>query len=190
MNKLGKAAIASGIGVALLLGGAGTLATWNSSAPIDGGTIVAGNLLVADGGAGVWTANGDATPIDLASYTVVPGDVLTYTKAMDITATGNNLVATLGLGAGSISGTTASAADQALAGYLTKTATIDATGPGIATTGGVTTVTAGTAGVNQTVTVTVTVTFPKSVTVGDATEDATKTGSVNLSGLAVTLTQS
>ena len=186
MNKVTKAAIAAAIGGALLLGGAGTLASWNSSVGISGGTIVAGNLVVTDGGAGVWTANGSPTPITIASYKIVPGDVLTYTKPMTITATGNNLVATLGLGAGSIApSNSGTAADVALAGYLTKSATLTATGPGISGT----TVTAGTAGVSQAVTVAVTVTFPKSATAGDVTEAATKTGSVSLDNMSVSLTQ-
>jgi alternate signal-mediated exported protein len=186
MNKLTKAAIASGVGVALLLGGAGTLASWNSSANIPGGTIVAGNLQVTDGGAGVWTVNGGTTPITIAGYKIVPGDTLTYTKPMSIVATGNNLVATLGIGAGSIAASSSgTAADVALAAYRTKSAAVTGTGPGVVGS----TVTAGSAGVTQTVTAVVTIVFPKSSTVGDTTEAATKLGSVDLSGLTVSLTQ-
>jgi alternate signal-mediated exported protein len=192
MNKLTKAAIAGGVGIALLLGGAGTLATWNSSTGITGGTIVAGNLLVADlGPVGTWTANGVAlTPLQFSGFSAVPGDVLVLTKTMKITASGNNLVASLSLAPGSIAGTTPGvAADSALATYLTKTAILTASGAGITGTGPYT-VTPSTAGVAQNVTVTVTISFPRNGAAGFAAEDATKTGSVVLSGLAVTLTQS
>lgn len=188
MNKLAKAAIAAAIATALLLGGAGTLASWNSSAGVSGGTIVAGNLLVADDTtAGSWKANGAA--ITLTGYLIVPGDVLTLTKTMNITATGNDLVATLAVSPGSISATTTGAADVALAAYLTKTAVLTATGTGIAAAGSTYTVTAGTAGVTQSVSVTVTITFPKDTTPGLTTEASTKTGSVSLAGLAISLTQ-
>lgn len=186
MNKLLKGAVAGAAGVALLLGGAGTFALWNSSASVAGGNIVAGNLAVADSAtAGVWKANGQV--VTLSSFKAVPGDVLTYTKPVSVTATGDNLVATLGLSPAAITGTTASAADTALAAYLTKTAAITATGPGIAASGSDYIITAGTAGVTQDVTVTATITFPKSPTAG--TENNTKLGSVNLNNLAVTLTQ-
>lgn len=188
MNKLLKGAIAGAAGVALLLGGAGTFAYWNSSTAISGGTIVAGNLAVTDPGpAGVWTANGSATPIVLANYLVVPGDVLTYTKTMSVTATGNNLVATLALSTASITGSTAGTADTALAAYLTTTAIITATGTGITGAGPTYTVTAGTAGVQQDVVVTATITFPRSPTLG--AENNTMLGSVSLDNLALSLTQ-
>lgn len=186
MNKLLKGAIAGAAGVALLLGGAGTFALWNSSTAVSGGTIVAGNLLVADSGTvGTWAANG--TAMTLSSFKAVPGDVLTYTKTIAVTATGNNLVATLGLGAASITASTASAADTALAAYLTKSAVLSATGTGITASGANYTITAGSTGVSQNVTVTATITFPKNAAAGF--ENNTKLGSVSLDNLAVTLTQ-
>ncbi len=186
MNKLLTGAIAGAAGVALLLGGAGTFALWNSSASVAGGNIVAGNLLVADTGtAGTWTANG--TAVTLSSFKAVPGDVLSYTKTIAVTATGNNLVATLGLGTSSITPTSASAADTALAAYLTKSAVLSATGTGIAASGANYTITAGTAGVSQNVTVTATITFPKNAAAGF--ENNTKLGSVSLDNLTVSLTQ-
>ncbi len=186
MNKLLKGAIAGAAGVALLLGGAGTFAYWNSSASIGGGTIVSGNLAVAsNAAAGVWKSNGNV--VNLATHKIVPGDSLTYTKTMDITATGDNLVATLGLDAASVTPSTTAAADVALAAYVTKSAVLTASGTGISGTGPTYTVTAGAAGVTQTVTVTVTINFPKSTTAGF--ENNTKLGSINLTNLAVTLTQ-
>ncbi len=189
MNKLIKGAIAGAAGIALLLGGAGTFALWNSSASVAGGTIVAGDLLVADSGtAGVWTVNGGVTPITLSGYKIVPGDVLTYTKTVNVTASGDSLVATLGLGTASITPTAAgNAADVALAAYLSANTVLAASGASI-TGSGPYTVTAGAAGiVAQPVVVTATISFPKSATAG--AENGAKTGSVSLANLTVTLTQ-
>ncbi|MCU1481317.1 MAG: hypothetical protein JWQ19_2103 [Subtercola sp.] len=189
MKKIVKGAIAAAAGIALLLGGAGTFAYWNSSQTISGASIVSGNLLVTDPGpAGVWTINGGSTPISLTGYLIVPGDVLTYKKTMAITATGNNLVATLGLGAAAITASDlAKPADVALAGYLTSTAVLTATGTGITGTSPTYTVTPGSAGISQNVDVVVTITFPKSTTAG--LENNTKVGSVSLANLTVTLSQ-
>jgi len=187
MNKLLTGAIAGAAGVALLLGGAGTFALWNSSASVTGGNIVAGNLLVSDPGtAAAWTANG--TAITLASFKAVPGDVLKFTKTVNVTASGDNLVATLGLGTASITGATAGAADTALAGYLTANTVLAATGTAITGAGPTYTVTPGTTGISSSpVVVTATITFPKSLTAGF--ENSAKLGSVNLNNLTVTLTQ-
>ncbi|SDK60851.1 alternate-type signal peptide domain-containing protein [Cryobacterium sp. Sr8] len=182
MNKLLKGSIAGAAGVALLLGGAGTFALWNDDATVDGGTIVAGNLdLATDLTSGEWSdANGT---IDLSTFVAVPGDVLTYTTDVDVTATGDNLVATLGLGTASITASSSAAADVALAGYLTNTAVLSATGTGISGLGPTYTIEEGT-GV---ATVTVEITFPKHPTAG--AENSTKNGSVSLADLSVTLTQ-
>ncbi|MBD8043069.1 alternate-type signal peptide domain-containing protein [Arthrobacter sp. Sa2BUA2] len=95
MNKMAKGALATGVGVALLLGGGGTLAVWNQSQVVKAGTIVAGDLnLVA--GEGAWT-NAAGTPVDPASYKVVPGDVLTYTQELDVTLVGDLMEAKLSL---------------------------------------------------------------------------------------------
>ncbi|MDJ0350922.1 alternate-type signal peptide domain-containing protein [Cryobacterium sp. PH29-G1] len=188
MNKLLVSAIAGAAGLTLLLGGAGTFALWNTSATVAGGTIVAGNLLVGDSGTvGSWTVNGTAKT--LSGYKAVPGDILVYTKTMSITATGDNLVATLALTQASITGTTSGTADVALAGYLTKTAVLTATGPGISTGSAPYTVTAATAGVAQNVTVTVTITYPKNAAAGFTAEANTKLGSVSLDNLSVSLIQ-
>ena len=198
MNKLVKGAIATAVGATLLMGGAGTFAYWNDSVGVNGGTIVAGNLAVADATPtdGVWTVQRDgtgtaATVANIASFVASPGDKFTYTKTVKITATGNNLVATLALAPGSIAAVTpATAANTALASYLTSTSTIAATGTGISagTVAGTYNVTAGAAGVTaRDVTITVVVNFPKSTTAGF--ENNTKLGAVNLSGLAVTLNQ-
>ncbi|MFT2817221.1 alternate-type signal peptide domain-containing protein [Leifsonia sp. A12D58] len=196
MNKLIKGSIAGAAGIALLLGGAGTFASWNDSAAVAGGTIVAGNLS-ATTTTGTWTVlkNGTTTAVtipDITAFRAVPGDVLAYTSTVAVVASGNNLVARLAIGAASVTATTpGKAADDALALALTKSATLTATvGNGVvAGTGadaGTYTVTAGAAGVSTSVTSTVTLTFPLGAA---GVGNAAKLGSVNLANLAVTLTQ-
>lgn len=86
----GTAAIA--VGAALLLGGGGTLASWNAADNAAPGTVVAGDLNVVKSAAGVWKDRAGAT-IDITSYRVVPGDKLTYTQVLDVTLTGNKMAA-------------------------------------------------------------------------------------------------
>ncbi|MFQ4150488.1 alternate-type signal peptide domain-containing protein [Arthrobacter sp. LAPM80] len=100
MNKMAKGAIATGVGIILLAGGGGTLATWNQASNASMGSVVSGDLnLVA--GAGVWkNASGTVIPV-IADYKVVPGDTLTYTQPMTVTLTGDLMVAKLAVtGAG------------------------------------------------------------------------------------------
>ncbi|MFF2316547.1 alternate-type signal peptide domain-containing protein [Arthrobacter sp. NPDC058097] len=85
----GTAAIA--VGAALLLGGGGTLASWNAEATGAPGTVIAGDLNVT-AAAGVWTDRAGAT-IDISTYKVVPGDKLTYTQALTVTLTGDKMAA-------------------------------------------------------------------------------------------------
>jgi alternate signal-mediated exported protein len=198
MNKLTKAAIAGSVGVALLLGGAGTLATWNSSSNVSGGTIVSGNLAVGNAAAGSWsvahltagssTVYGTATPItSLATFKASPGDKLTYTTTMSITASGDNLAASLALAPGAITATTSTPANTALAGALTSAAAVSLSGAGITGTAPNYTITPATAGVSSTATVTATVTYPLSTTAG--AENTSMNGSVDFAGMAVSLTQ-
>ncbi|GAA2237404.1 alternate-type signal peptide domain-containing protein [Herbiconiux moechotypicola] len=188
MNKLAKGAIAGAAGLVLLLGGAGTFAYWNSTADIAGGTITAGNLLVENtGGAGVWTDQ-NGTTINIATYRIVPGDTLTYTDTLTVTAVGNNLVAELALGPESIAPADGGVpADVALAGFLEDGAVLTATGTGISGASPTYTVTAGTAGVSSVVTVAVTLAFPNANTAG--AENTAKLGAVDLSDMTLTLTQ-
>ncbi|GAA3326839.1 MULTISPECIES: alternate-type signal peptide domain-containing protein [Paeniglutamicibacter] len=49
MNKMTKGALATGLDVALLLGGGGTLAVWNKSVAEPAGTITSGDLELTAG---------------------------------------------------------------------------------------------------------------------------------------------
>jgi alternate signal-mediated exported protein len=181
MNKLLKGAIATAAAALLLTGGAGSLAYWNAQTTVGGGTITAGNLTLANSGTAAWAANG--TAITLNTFKVVPGDVLTLTQDVTVTATGNNLVGTLSVDSGELSG--------ALATFLNKNATISVVGSpaGVTCAAGTTcTITAGAAGVSaQTLTVRVTINFPKSGVAGD--ENGARTQTATLSGLTIKLDQ-
>jgi alternate signal-mediated exported protein len=183
MNKLVKGSIAGAAGIALLLGGAGTLATWNSSADLftSGSNITAGTLdiqatsgTVGDG----WEdANG---AINIAAFKVIPGDVLTYTKTFDVTASGDNLTATAALGTAAIKAATAGdPEDIALATALSSAAVLSYTVDGTTTTAITTS--------SSKIVVSVEITFPNDVA---GAENAWKLGAVNLDDFTATLTQS
>jgi len=88
MNKLVKGSIAGAAGIALLLGGAGTLAAWNDSASLaSAGTISSGELKIAVTQTGAW---------DKSIAKIVPGDNLTFTEKLTVTAVGDNLSFDLG----------------------------------------------------------------------------------------------
>jgi len=181
MNKLIKGAIAAAVGIALLMGGATTLAFWNDSANVPGGTISAGTLTIAVPGTIPATdgwKSGSTAIANISNYRIIPGETITYTKTFSVTATGDKLTAAAGLTGGAITAASASAADVALAGYLTKTATF--------TVGGVSTSTVNAAAGTQTVVVTTTLTFPNATAAND---NLAKLGSVNLAAFTITLTQ-
>ena len=82
MNKLVKGSIAAAAGITLLMGGAGSLALWNDSADLTGGSVSTGELNIISNGDGAWTDN-------IALW--VPGDEDTYTETFTIEAAGDNL---------------------------------------------------------------------------------------------------
>jgi len=86
MNKLVKASIATAAGIALLMGGAGSLALWNDSADVTAGDVSTGTLTLTPAGAGAWTK-------DFALW--VPGNSDTYTQTFTIDATGDQINAEL-----------------------------------------------------------------------------------------------
>ncbi|MCU1425251.1 MAG: alternate-type signal peptide protein [Microbacteriaceae bacterium] len=182
MNKLIKGSIAGAAGIALLLGGAGTLAFWNDDAIITGATITAGDLdvaPVASPAAGDGWKRGTTVIPNITGYKIVPGDVLTYTQSFDVTATGDNLKATAALSPTAITAATpGKAADDALATLLKSSA-------GFTVGGAATTVVAPKVG-KQTIVVTTTITFPSATA---AVDNAAKLGAVNLANFTVALTQ-
>ncbi|MFB9071441.1 alternate-type signal peptide domain-containing protein [Citricoccus parietis] len=100
-----KGAIVTGLGVALLLGGGGTLATWNMDQSASAGTITTGNMnLAAEPGA--WTSNLKsgtvATGETIKGYQIVPEEQMTYTQVINVSAEGN-LEAVLSMSTGTLS---------------------------------------------------------------------------------------
>jgi alternate signal-mediated exported protein len=129
MKKMTKGAIVTGLGVALLLGGGGTLAVWNDSAVSQAGSVVSGDLDLQDPQAGVWT-DAAGNPVTITSYKVVPGEKLTYTQTVTPILDGDKLNAKL-----TVTGT------QALKDQTSKNITIsdpvltDAAGKSLPSTG-------------------------------------------------------
>jgi alternate signal-mediated exported protein len=108
MNKMTKGALATGLGVALLVGGGGTLAVWNTTAQAEAGTIKSGNLhLTATPGTWTNSHNKEMTLEELAKYKVVPGDKLTFTQPVAVTLEGELMKAKIA--ATDITGTTTNA---------------------------------------------------------------------------------
>jgi alternate signal-mediated exported protein len=164
MNKLVKGSIAAAAGIALLLGGAGSLAYWSDSQAVNAGTVTSGVLDVTTGTAGSWSPT-------IAK--IVPGDTVTYTEVLTLTATGDNLKAQISDNLASI--TNGITGSTATATYVVKQ------GANVLTpTSGKYTLGAGA----YTLTVSIVVAFPTTV-VNQAGQNA----SVNLSTLAVTVTQ-
>jgi alternate signal-mediated exported protein len=171
MNKFTKGAIATGAGIVLLLGGAGTFALWNDSASVSGGSIASGTLTIDQDGAGSWSdVSVSATPVailDIDGFLVVPGDVIEFTQSFEVGATGDNLEATLDVDDTTIDW-------GAWDGIASADVTVN---------GGVAEITDANDG--DVIVVTVTFTFPYDLTDQNATQGAT----VDLSDLEITLTQ-
>lgn len=186
MNKLTKAGIATAAGIALLMGGAGTLAYWNDSANLTGGAITAGTLKITSVGTGVWSSDKTGTVADIASYRIVPGEKLTYTTTVNISVVGNALTTVqASLGSAAITAATATGAQQtannALAAALGSSAVLTVTGTGVTGTGPYTIPSS-----TSSLTVSATLSFPNGAA---GAENGAKTGQVNLSGFALTLSQ-
>lgn len=96
MKKSTKGAIAAGAAAVLLLGGAGSLAFWSDSTSISGGSVNSGELALSDAqcDAGWVYAEGNAGAGDAVNL-IVPGDTISKQCTFTVTATGDNLEATL-----------------------------------------------------------------------------------------------
>lgn len=87
MNRLTKAAIATGGAALLLLGGAQTLAYWTAEGTATGTDVTAGTLTMTDGACEDWLLD-DGTAV---TEGIVPGDTLTTTCTMTVSGTGDHL---------------------------------------------------------------------------------------------------
>jgi alternate signal-mediated exported protein len=129
MHKPLKGAIALGAAGLLLLGGAGTYALWSDSVELSGGTINAGQLEFVSTTIGVWrdaSAGPPGTTIpDIGNFSIVPGDVLTYSLSTTLRAQGDNLAATIAADPSTIAG------DQDLLDDITVTTAVGTGGTAI-----------------------------------------------------------
>ena len=165
MNKLVKGSIAGAAGIALLLGGAGSLALWSDSAALSPTSITSGTLDIAPGTTGTWSP---------ALAKIVPGDTTTYTQNYTVVATGDNLHATLTTNVGTITNGISGATPTTT--FVVK----DSTNAVVTPAAGVYSLNAGT----YTVEAKVVVAFASST----ANQVGTN-GTITFSGLTVTLNQ-
>lgn len=135
MKKSTKALIAGGIGVALLVGGASTVAFWTDEESGGDGVITAGTLELGTPAGGGWeishAGDGSGTATDPAAFDpnedhIVPGDILTYTQDIPVTLDGENIAAEFD-GAIDVTAASGEANDAALAEAL-ETEDLAATG--------------------------------------------------------------
>ncbi|MFI6425869.1 alternate-type signal peptide domain-containing protein [Promicromonospora sp. NPDC050880] len=87
MERLTKAALATGGAAALLLGGAGTLAFWTDDGLATGTDVTSGTLTMTDGACGDWTLDGGGA----VTEGIVPGDTVTTDCALTVGGTGDHL---------------------------------------------------------------------------------------------------
>ncbi|MBA2953070.1 alternate-type signal peptide domain-containing protein [Nocardioides sp. MAH-18] len=95
MNKTTKGALAASAAAVLLLGGAGSLAYWNSTETVAGTTIGSGYLKLVPTGSTAcegWKLDGE-TGFAPATDKIVPGDVLTQVCRFTVNAKGKHLKA-------------------------------------------------------------------------------------------------
>ncbi|WP_309648789.1 alternate-type signal peptide domain-containing protein [Nocardioides sp.] len=96
MHKTTKGALAAAAAVALLTGGAGTLAFWTDGDTITTPDLTSGGLDIAVDACPDWTLDGDGGAGGLlGAREIVPGDTLTRTCTYDIVAEGDHFEATL-----------------------------------------------------------------------------------------------
>jgi alternate signal-mediated exported protein len=153
MNKIVKGSIAGAAGIALLLGGAGTFALWNSSTTVNAQSIQSGSLSIVPATVnGVWTA-ANGSVIDPTTYRIIPGQTLTFTQALTVNAVGNGIKANLTWSGLTPSGTLNPAVTTALAVTSPSTSTATVNGSNVVLTAG-----------TSTINVALTVTFPDTTT--------------------------
>jgi alternate signal-mediated exported protein len=91
INKSTKGALAAAAAGVLLLGGAGSLAYWNSTQDVSGANISSGHLKLVSPDCGVgWVLDGGAT---YGSQLLVPGDTLTKVCSFTVESAGAHLTA-------------------------------------------------------------------------------------------------
>jgi alternate signal-mediated exported protein len=166
MEKSTKGALAAAAAGLLLTAAGGSLAYWNATGSVNGGNIDSGKLALINPGAQTWTLNGQPAS---GSVVVVPGDELVLTGSYEIDAAGDNLQATVGVSGGSGSGT--------LAPYVNTAVDAEIGGSPVSS------ITAANDG--DVIDVVATIDFP----FGSSADNASQSKTLDLSSIAVTLTQ-
>nr|WP_314142721.1 alternate-type signal peptide domain-containing protein [uncultured Rhodococcus sp.] len=131
MNKATKGAVAAGAAAVLLLGGMGSLALWNDSETLGGGTITSGDLrLTLDEDTVNWQdVSDDVTPpvdINIDTFRIVPGDTVAYTADFSVEAEGENLTANLTADVSNVVDVESPDSAELLAAITTSVAATDA----------------------------------------------------------------
>ena len=187
MERLTKAAIATGGAAVLLLGGAGTMAYWTAQGTATGTALVSGTLEATDGSCTAWefdeSDGGDGTVDGLvggepADILIVPGDTVVTACTVTVKGTGDHLKVTADLDSEpSFVETTPLAAALApeveVVSVLVGDVDVTTTGVDLSD------------GAEVDLVVTVTVQFPY----GDAPDDTTKGLTATLDDLTITVTQ-
>jgi alternate signal-mediated exported protein len=178
MHATVKGALAAGAAGTLLLGGVGTLAYWNATGTIGGGTINSGDLQLDASSCTTagWTVSNTVENVmnqvfALGTDEIVPGDVLKKTCTIGVTAVGQNLRANLAVTNGTTTGSTLSVGAYSVAGAFTL--------------GGSPVTSITDANTGQAITATITVTFP----IGSSVDNTSKTKTIVLGDFTVTATQ-
>ncbi|GAB2844311.1 alternate-type signal peptide domain-containing protein [Microbacterium insulae] len=177
MKKSMKGTIAIAAGIALLLGGSGSLAYWQGSTSTSSATIQTGELSVALTSGATWQVKRGAITTDIAdisTFKMVPGDQVIYTVPFQTKASGTNLTATGAVAWGGYTGIPA---------HLTSTAAGSYNGAAISGTSF--TVASGTANGS----LVFTLTWPFGANATNDTAAATMNKSWNLGATTVTVTQ-
>jgi alternate signal-mediated exported protein len=102
INKSTKGALAASAAAVLLLGGAGSLAYWNSTQDVSGADIASGHLKLTDPDCGAgWVLDGGT---NYEAQLLVPGDTLTKVCTFALDSSGAHLSADFDTTAPDISG--------------------------------------------------------------------------------------
>lgn len=174
-RRMLKAIAVGGAGLALLVGG-GTFALWHDSDSISGESINSGELHF-ELGAGTWSGPGGAIS-DISTFLISPGDTVTLTQNVTITALGDHMQAMFRLDPSQMTG------DDALKAALSPTMSIAALPSGMTANGLNTYNVAGTLTATEVV-VSVTVVFPADSVTGTTAQAQT----VNLASINFELEQ-
>lgn len=186
MKRITKSVVAVSVAAAVVVGGAGSFALWSESADLAGGSISAGTLAVASTGTSWTDISPDrvagAKPINLASFSAVPGDTLEGTYTVDADLTGDNMTAEVRVNSAALSGALAAGMTATYDLYVAGTLVVDDQPLGSSASSTYVTAADLAAGGTEDVKVVVTAAFSK-----DATD--LQGATANLSGIGVNLTQ-